>query len=194
MTPRRNTRIGRRQSRSSERGVTIAEILVSMALLTISLVAIAEMQIVASRTLAISRNVSEATQIAAQLGELFHVLPFDHVLLTPDETVRGEQAVPATIGDEYYEEELPFSVGFSLGDHDGATRKNVYELDSRLPLPDEDDRYRVYWRVISEDQNADGTAEAKLVSVYVRWHEANRWKTVQLTQARFNLFALYPQF
>lgn len=194
MTPSRLRRRRCSGARKGERGLTIAEILVSMALLTISLVAIAEMQIVASRTLAISRNISQATQLAAQVGELFHVLPFEHVLLTPDDTVTGTQVVPETIDDEYYDEELPFDVGFSLGDHEGASRKNVYELDPRLPRPDPDGRFRVYWRVVAEDQNADGTSEAKLVSVYVRWHENNRWKTVQLHQARFNLFALYPQF
>lgn len=174
--------------------MSLMEVLVSMALLTISLVAIAEMQVVGSRTLAMSRNVAEATQFATLLGEAFQVLPFDHPALAPDETLRGEEAIPEAIDEDYYEEELPFSVGFALGDHPGATRADAWELDHRLPLPDPEGRFRVYWRVVAEDRNSDGTPEAKLISIYVRWHEADRWKSLQVNQARFNLLALYPQF
>lgn len=178
--------------RRGTRGLSLFEIVIAMALLTVNLAAISQMQIVSSYTHTISRNVTRATQIAQEVGEVLKVLPFSHEALAASSTTSGTEAVPIRAFSE--EAELDVEMGFALGDYEGATERNAYALSSALPAPDPEGHYRVYWAVVAEDRNRDSVPESKTITVLVRWPEGRRWKSVEMVQARFNLRALYPLF
>jgi hypothetical protein len=67
-------------------------------------------------------------------------------------------------------------------------------VDPSLPDSSVDSTYRVYWTVTGEDRDSDGVLDSKLISIVVRWREGDLWHNLNLTQARFNVAVLRPNY
>lgn len=177
--------------RRSERGFTLVETMVSFGVLVIAVVGVAQMQIVASGINATSRNLTRASQVALELGQVFQVLPYDHPALAAASTLTGETAQPRQVRETG--EQLSAPMQFALGDYDGAEERRAARLAPLLGAISLEEGFRAYWSVVQEDANGDRVPEAKLVSVLVRWRSGERWNNFQVHQARFNPAALTPQ-
>lgn len=173
-----------------ESGLTLVEVLVSMGLLAVALTGVAGMQILASGANASARNMATAARLAADVGEVLQLWEYDDPRLQPSLVVSGETVSPFIVEEQL--EEMTRPLDFALGDYDGAAVRNVRGLDRRLPGPEVDDKFRIYWWVGEEDTNLDAVPDAKLITVVVRWYEAGRWRNVNFTQARFNPAVLRP--
>ena len=71
-----------RNRHMSQQGFTLIEVIISMVILGIGLLAIAQMQVVAIQTNTVNREVTEATTIALDKLEYLKVLPLDDDALT----------------------------------------------------------------------------------------------------------------
>ena len=99
----------------SERGLTLIEVLLTTALLSMGLLAVANMQMVSMRVNASSAKLTEATLTTQEIVERIMSLPFNHALLTDDYPQEPGVATTHTYPDppeEYGYPELP--AGYSI--------------------------------------------------------------------------------
>ena len=81
LLPQRAAERRRLAQRMNARGVTLLEVMISMAVFAIGMVGLAHMHVIASGSNARAAKLDRANQLAAELMEYLASLPFDHPLL-----------------------------------------------------------------------------------------------------------------
>ena len=81
LLPQRAAERRRLAQRMNARGVTLLEVMISMAVFAIGMVGLAHMHVIASGSNARAAKLDRANQLAAELLEYLGSLPFDHPLL-----------------------------------------------------------------------------------------------------------------
>jgi len=180
-----------------EQGFTLIEVLVSVSIFVTALVGLAQMQLVASATNAISRKRMQAAQLAGQMGAAMQYWSYNDTRLRPSSTVGVNLASPVVINDNG--PTLSTTMDYSLGSYNGATNKNqrqqATKVDPALPGTEIDSDYQVFWTVTAEGTCPfDGTAADKMISIVVRWKEGQTWHNLNTSQARFNVACLTPNY
>ena len=87
-------RLFQRSRTRSQRGFTIIEVLVAMAILSFGLLAVAGMQVVAIRVNVAAQRLDQATTLAQDKIEELMALPFTHASLNDTTPVGTEQPYP----------------------------------------------------------------------------------------------------
>jgi len=183
---------GRRQG-----GFTLIEVLVSMALFITALVGLAQMQLVASSTNAISRKRMTAAQLAGQVGAAMQYWSYNDSRLTANSTVAANAATPVTVTSTT--SSLGVNMGYALGSYTGASANNQRVVntvnDPALPSTSYDSTYQVFWYVTAEGTCPfDSSPADKLISIVVRWQEGGMYHNLNTSQARFNMACLTPNY
>lgn len=176
---RRGARSRCARRRRSMRGMSLVEVAISLVLLGIGLLGLAQMQVVGTRANRFGRNMTLATELARDLVENATLWRYGDPRLAPLATVPslddpkvtalfslGSQEV--LTGDDRpqfgeWAGDTNAIVPGALGLYTGASA----DLD-RDGQPD----FRRYWTVLAVDPDGDGIVDSKFVVVVVRWKEA----------------------
>lgn len=147
------------KNRNSEKGFTLLEVIISISILTIGLLAVASMQVSAIRGNASAYGITEATSWASDQVEKLMVLPYNHSeMVDTDEDGTDEDVNGDGVDDD----------GGSFGlEHAAATTADHHLTRGK---------YTVYWN-IAVDADADDT---KTVNVIVTWTDHGIQKRVSI--------------
>lgn len=157
--------------------MTLLEAVISIAIFTIGLVGIVQLQLVASRATVMSRRLDQASALASDLVENIHLWPYDDPRLTPVATVtNANDPLVTTRNADTRAAQITNSAEqpeFAEGPTSNALHPNAlvgatlpYDGDSEGP------HFERYWNVFGVDSDGDGILDGKVVVVIVRWHEA----------------------
>lgn len=166
------------RKRRGERGLSLVEVMVSLVLLALGLVGLAQMQIVGSRANRFGRNMTLASELARDLVENATLWKYGDPRLAPMDTVAAlSDPKVAALFSLPRDETLPSSQRAQFGEVAGDPNAvNAGALGTYAGTGsdlDKDGRpdFRRYWSVLAVDPNGDGVADSKFVVVVVRWHE-----------------------
>lgn len=167
MTPRR------RMHRRSERGLTLLEAMISLAILLIGLLGMARLQIFGLGATQGARAQTIATQLASELGAALGRLP-----VNPADTgsLKGAVGVTADTPPALFGRLLPLGVptsGINLHVWDDSAAVPGARLDATIERDPQDASRPLYqrrWTVWNAGVSANGTA-AKVIAVSVIFRE-----------------------
>ncbi len=204
------------------RGVSLLEVMISMAVFMIGMLGLARMQIIASGSNAQAAKTDRAQQLAAELMEFLLTLPFDDALLS--DTVAGDDMLAqgfefsdlddpslASLVDHWefdsgnlLSDYLPNSVGGSCDPSTSTCFFGAYGVGGPGPMPSPgwpttdfngDLRYDFvrFWQV-KEIPSPSGGVSKKIISVVVRWRDGalGRYRHVTLVRVKNNPVCAAP--
>ena len=170
------------RTRAASRGLSLLEAAISLAVFSIGMVGIIGMQLLASRSAAMARQLGQASQLAQDLVENVSLWSYDDPRLVPLDTIafttdpviaaRGADVRDALITNPankpHYSEEATANAL-----NPSALRSATVPYDGLSADVDGDgvDDFERYWNVFGLDADGDGVLEGKLVVVIVRWRE-----------------------
>ena len=163
------------RNRNAQRGFTLLEALVSLALMMIGVLGLAGLQVVGVRANHFGKRMSEATALALDLEEQIGMWSFTDPRLASMANVTGPTDTNINAWDLGRAATTSYQPEFSdlAGDpnvasgHDGKLATNYQGLSSDVAGNGSPDYVR-YWNVYNY---ADGTSNGLLVQIFVRWKE-----------------------
>lgn len=154
------------KKRDNEKGFTLIEVIVTVTILTIGLLAVASMQVSAIKGNTLALGLTEATTWASDQIEKLMILPYDHAeLMDTDGDGTDEDNNGDGIDDDGGDFGLEDATAATV-DHPPVTRG----------------RYTIYWN-IAVDVEADDT---KTISVIVTWLDHGIQKRVSMRNIKSN--------
>ncbi len=172
---------------SGQKGFTLIEVIVALAVVTIGIVVVNAMQITATRGNFTASNITTASNWAADQIEQLFVTPYADVTDT-----NGN-------GDKQAQDLLPVNADGSLGngiddDDEGTFRDGIlnFGLDEDTPATadgsttsnDTNQKYTIMWNV-ADNYPMPNT---KTLQVIVTWNEGGTTKSVSLQHKKTNFF------
>jgi prepilin-type N-terminal cleavage/methylation domain-containing protein len=141
------------------RGFSLVEALAALAIFSIGILGVLQMNVLASQQNGLARRQSTASKIARDLVDSFERLPFDHALLSTESTIDPADPRFARFDETDGRVKLADAVAL-VGERPllGAAHASV---STEGP-------YEVAWRV-APLKDADGTTEARRILVMVRF-------------------------
>ena len=162
------------------RGVTLVEIIVSMAVLTIGMLGLAHMQVVAVRQNQMAANMAIASSLGRDMAESISMWRYNDPRLQPIATIQNlSDTRIAKRFDLPRDEDLAslseykMQFGEIAGDTSATNAGAIGEYDGAGPDVKEKGKnfFRRYWNVFGWDPDGDSIPNAKFVVVVVRWRE-----------------------
>lgn len=162
---------------SRVRGFSLVEAMAALAVFSIGILGVLQMNVLASQQNGLARRQSTASKIARDLVDAFERLPFHHALLSAESTI--DPADPRFA---------------SFGQADGLVKlSDAVALIGARPLlgaaqasVSSEGNYEVAWRV-APVKGSDGTTEARRILVMVRFPTtAGTFKQVNIWAVKFN--------
>jgi len=162
---------------SRVRGFSLVEALAALAVFSIGILGVLQMNVLASQQNGLARRQSTASKIGRDLVDAFERIPFHHALLSAESTI--DPADPR------------FS---SFREADGLVKlSDAVVLGGARPLlgaahasVSAEDHYEVAWRV-APVKASDGTTDARRILVMVRFPTtAGGFKQVNVWAVKFN--------
>jgi type II secretory pathway pseudopilin PulG len=164
-------------ARAAQRGTSILEAMIAMAIVLVGLLGFAGLQIVTSRANQFNKRMSQATAVAMDLAENVKRWPYTDPRL---ETT----ALVASLEDESIEDswDLGRSADLETKQHfsdkvsdPNASSSGALETGYQGVSTDADGDgqadFTRYWNVYALDVGSSGTPNGKLVQIIVRWKE-----------------------
>ena len=161
----------------SARGFSLVEALAALAIFSIGILGVLQMNVLASQQNGLARRQSTASKISRDLVDAFERLPFDHALLSTESTINPADPRFANFDEADGRVKLADAVAL-VGARPllGAAHASV---STEGP-------YEVAWRV-APLKAADGTTEARRILVMVRFPTtAGGLKQVNVWAVKFN--------
>lgn len=175
-TPSKN---GRRL-RAAPAGFTLVEVMVSMAVLTIGMLGMANMQIVAVKQNQFAANMGRASGLGQDLVESISMWKYNDPRLQSLATVTSlsddkivKRMDLARAEDISGDSERIMQFGEKDGDPSASTAGALGTVMAAAASTVGDGQFRRYWNVFAWDPDGDGLPNAKFVLVVVRWKEPN---------------------
>jgi prepilin-type N-terminal cleavage/methylation domain-containing protein len=170
-----SSRVGR------ARGFSLIEALAALAVFSIGILGVLQMNVLASQQNGLARRQSTASKIARDLVDAFERLPFDHPLLSNESTLDPGNSLFLDLDEQDGRVKLADAVAL-VGERPllGAAHASVTAEGT----------YEVAWRV-APVKAADGTLEARRILVMVRFPTTRgSTKQVNVWAVKFNPQAL----
>ena len=166
---------------SRARGFSLIEAMAALAVFSIGILGVLQMNVLASQQNGLARRQSTASTIARDLVDSFERLPFDHVLLSTESTI--DPADPRFVRFDETDGRVKLAdAGALVGARPllGAAQASV---STEGP-------YEVAWRV-APVKSEDGSTEARRILIMVRFPTtAGGFKQVNVWAVKFNPQAL----
>jgi Tfp pilus assembly protein PilV len=164
-------------SRAAQRGTTILEAMIAMAIVLVGLLGFAGLQIITSRANQFNKRMSQATAVATDLSESIKRWSYTDprlettaaVTRLDDDSIKdswdlGRSADLAT------KQQFSDKAGDTNAAASGALATDYQGVSTDTDGDDQPDFTR-YWNVYALDQGSSGTPNGKLVQIIVRWKE-----------------------
>lgn len=159
------------------RGFSLVEAMAALAVFSIGILGVLQMNVLASQQNGLARRQSTASKIARDLVDAFERLPFDHPLLATESTI--DPADPRFVRFDEADGRVKLSDAVALvGERPllGAAHASVSSEGT----------YEVAWRV-APVKDAEGGTEARRILVMVRFPTtAGGFKQVDVWAVKFN--------
>lgn len=149
----------------SSRGTTLIEAMIAMAVLLVSFLALAGLQITAVRSARFGDRMEQASSLATDLEENIKLWPYSDPRLAAADTVVATSAVTGwDLGNQSTPSPVPQNDDSSLGTYTGLSA----DVDR-----DGTNDFQRYWTVHAVDPSGagGGNEDGKLVQIFVRWKE-----------------------
>ena len=147
------------KKKGKEKGFTLLEVIVTITILTIGLLAVASMQVSAIKGNTLALGVTEATSWASDQIEKLMILPYDHAELVDTD---GDGTDEDNDGDGVDDD------GGDFGLEDGTANTSDHHVTQG--------RYIVYWNIAVDVE----TDDAKTINVIVTWTDHGIQKRVSV--------------
>jgi Tfp pilus assembly protein PilV len=182
--------------RFKNRGVSLVEALVSLTVFSFGLIGVTSLHLISSRSNAMMRRMSQATELAQDLVENIGLWPYNDPRLVPSDNITAINNAlvsaridlgQATSGGallskpNYAEQATTLAVNPSAL-YNATTQYDGYTADvDGDGVPD----FERYWSVFNVNLANDGLTNGKLVVVTVRWMEPALGRYRQITSTTF---------
>lgn len=193
---RMHRQIARRRRARAPRGFTLIELMISMAILAIAILGVAQMQVVASAQNGLARRTTRASALLRDFQETASSFRWGDPRLVPvDGTCHQTDGLEQVTEDSFKFAEAPdltmdftaLAAGDPAASSAGSTTSGLTAGGTTYrgiaaSVPAEvwnKEGYQLSWRTRNVDTNGDGTCEARLVDVVVRFRIGNsdRWRS-----------------
>lgn len=178
-----------RQRLRSPRGFSLVETIITIGILTIGVVGIAQLQLIGVKSKNFATNISTASLLAHDLGEQAQRWSYTDSRLTTLRTVTSTTDSNVTaLWDMGRATTVTSALKAQFGElanDANATTANVLGTYQGVTSPT--GFYR-YWNVFGVDLSGTGTAQGKLVQVIVRWKEPG----MGMRQVAFSTYVTDP--
>lgn len=158
----------------SERGFTLIEAMLSLGILAVSLLGLAQMQIISVRSTHFARSTTVASGLGRDLVENMAMWRYDDARLAAPAKVDalddGKVSELFDLGkdESVAKTEIPVAFSDSTASDPNVTTTNALGIYDGLASPE---GFTRYWTPIEIDPDNDGVPDGKLVVVVVRWRE-----------------------
>ena len=188
--------------RYPRRGVTMTEVVVSIAVTTIGMVGMAQMQIVGVRSNQFSRSMANASSLARDFAENVSLWAYNDPRLEPLATISswtdariakavnpGRADVLETAARLQYSEAASDANAVTAGALGTPGGAGVGAYDGTSADLDKDGKldFKRYWTVLAIDTDGDTVPNGKFVVIVVRWREPGfGMRRIVMTQFKTN--------
>lgn len=174
------------RTRASERGLTLIESMLALAIMLIGAMGLASLFTTGVQMNGDARRMTRATAIAQDLLNNIALWPYqDNVAGTP--LANTSTANDADVGDAAFAFQQDANpVGDGLADHGEADLTALGALWTGIPAAELGGEYERYWNVRYVDTNGNGVNDLVQIAVIVRWQHAGGWRRIVLLTAKIN--------
>lgn len=172
------------QTRARERGVTLIESMLALAILLVGAVAIASVFTTGVRMNGDARRMTRATAIAQDLVNNMALWPYDEG--TGPLTNASSKNDTDLADTAFAFQRVAAPVGDKLADHGEADLTAMGARWTGLPTSALAGGYERYWNVRYVDTNGSGQNDLAEIAVVVRWPHGGGWRRIVLLTAKLN--------
>lgn len=173
------------RTRASERGFTLIESMLALAVMLVGAMGIAALYTTGVQMNGDARRMTRATAIGQDLLNNIAIWPYNEASGTPLANVSTSN--DADIGDAGYAFQLTADpLGAGLADHGEADLAAMGALWTGMPSSELGGEYERYWNVKYVDTNGNGVNDLAQIAVIVRWPHGAGWRRIVLMTAKLN--------
>jgi prepilin-type N-terminal cleavage/methylation domain-containing protein len=173
------------RARSSERGFTLIESMLAMAIMLVGAVGLGSLYTTGIRMNGDARRMTRATAIAQDLVSNIALWPYNEASGSP--LANASTANDGDVGDSAYAFQGDANpLGDGLADHGEADLTAMGTAWTGLPAAELGGVYERYWNVRYVDTNGNGVNDLAQIAVIVRWPHGGGWRRVVLLTAKVN--------
>lgn len=172
------------ETRARERGVTLIESMLALAILLLGAVAIGSVFTTGVRLNGDARRMTRATAIAQDLVNSIALWPY---VEGTGPLANTSTSNDADLGDTAFAfQGVAAPVADGIADHGEADLTALGTRWTGLPASELSGGYERYWNVRYVDTNANGLNDLAEIAVIVRWPHGGGWRRVVLMTAKLN--------
>lgn len=173
------------------RGFTLIEAMISLTIVSVGMLGLANMHVLAGVASSSGRKNSQATAIAHDLMQQVDLWDYSDPRLEDRNPANNSTLIPprapdAALGDE---EKADFVDGDATGGVATASSSLGGSSFSGIPREQLPHGFQRLWTVKDVDTDGDGTSNFKAIALTVRWQEEGRpgaWRSATFFSSKFN--------
>lgn len=169
------------------RGATLVEALAALAVFTIGILGVMQMNVLASRQNNLARAETTAAKIARDLAYAFERLPYKHPIFTPADPGLSPTSPDFTDFENPLGRVLLSDVATLASAQDARPLVSAAEAAVAVEAASGSGTYEVAWRAAPLVNPEDGRKDARVIVIMVRFRSiADTWRQVNVWTVKYN--------